>query len=101
MGFRWMERDHETPWEALVDAWRALTRCPEQGTEELRQQAADCDAATRLVSAQEDAGGLPAIRDTQRGDGAQAPTVPFDWDEHIAAVMEAAERTVTERTGPG
>ncbi len=100
MPFRWMDRSHETPWEALVDAWRTLTRCPEQDAAELRQQATDCDAATRLVSAQEDAEGLPEIRDAQGGEGTEAPAVPFDWDEHISAVMEAAERAIAERTNP-
>ncbi len=95
MRFRWATETFETPWEALVGAWQELTRCADQERESLRQQAGDCDRATRLVSTQEDAGGLPEIYDTQGGNDELVRPVPFEWDEHIAAVMEAAERTLS------
>jgi hypothetical protein len=96
MSFKANDIHAATPWEALVSAWNEICACSSQDEATLQGWAQDCDAATRLVSRIEDERGeLPTVFDITQGDGANATQVPFDWDDHISALMEASDRALT------
>lgn len=101
MGFRGGSTTHGTPWEALVGAWREATRCDEREPATLEALAQDCDAATRWVSAQEGDSGLPRVLDLREHPEAEAPEVPFEDEDHITALMEAAEQALGRRSAAG
>ncbi|BAU58686.1 hypothetical protein HH1059_19810 [Halorhodospira halochloris] len=94
MSFQWRTYTFETPWEALVGAWAEISDINNLQISTVRSLATDCDAATRHISQEDANDSLPRIYDV--GTHAEEQEVPFDPDDHITALMEAAERALHE-----
>ncbi|MCG5531330.1 hypothetical protein LRD18_10755 [Halorhodospira halochloris] len=95
MSFRWRSYIFETPWEALVGAWAEISDINKQPESTIRTLATDCDAATRHISQEDAYESLPRIYDIDTH--AEEHEVPFDPDDHITALMEAAEKALNSK----